>query len=134
MTFDEDKNRRSGFHNFKRLRGLGGQGAEFGILRRWDLRGWGGKIHPAGSGGEMFLSSGLVCARPRLPALIPLAPEPRHGGEHRVIPFDERTYPDWQAIVLPMSVDRTLRWLARDSTYSCLVHDNHERKRLPIGA
>jgi len=46
-----------GFHNCQRLRGLGGEGAELGILRRWDLRRWGGKMHPAGSEGEMVLSS-----------------------------------------------------------------------------
>ena len=107
MTLVEGKSVGSEFHIFYRLRGLDGQGAELDILRRWDLRGWGGKIHPAGCGGEMVLSAGPVCARPRLPALIPLAPEPRQGGEHRVIPFDDRSYPDWQAIVLPMSVDRT---------------------------
>ena len=72
-----------GFHNFRRLRGLGGQGDKLGILRRWDLRGWGGKMRPAGSEGEMVLSSCPVSSRPRLSALIPLAPEPRHGCGHR---------------------------------------------------
>ena len=85
MTLVADKCLGSEFHNFQRLRGLGGQGAELEILRRWELRRWGGKIPPAGSGGEKVLSSGPVCARPRLPALIPLAPEPRHGGGHRMI-------------------------------------------------
>ena len=64
-------------------------------------------MHPAGSNGKMVLSSGPDCARPRLSALIPLAPEPRHGGGHQGIGFDDRSYPDSQAIVLPMFVDRT---------------------------
>ena len=81
--------------------------AELDILRRWELRGWGGKMPPAGSDGEKVLSSGPACARPRLPALIPLAPEPRHGGGHRIIGIHDRSYPESQAIVLPMSVDRT---------------------------
>ena len=68
-----------------RLRDLGGQGAELDILRHWDLRGLGGKMHPAGSDGKKGFSSGPVCARPRLPALIPLTPEPGHGGGHRAI-------------------------------------------------
>jgi hypothetical protein len=93
VTLVEDKSVGSGFHIFYRFRGLGGQGAELDILRHWDLRGWGGKIHPAGSGGEMVLSPGPVCARPRLPALIPLAPEPRHGGGDRAIGFDDRSCP-----------------------------------------
>ena len=83
----------SRFHNFQRLRGLGGQGAELDILRHWDLRGWGGKMRPAGSGGKMVLSSGPVCSRPRLPALIPLAPEPRHGGGHRTTRIHDPPYP-----------------------------------------
>ena len=107
MTLVGDKSLGSEFHNFQRLRGLGGQGAELDILRRCDLRGWGGKMHPAGSGGEMDLSSGPVCARPRLPALIPLTPEPRHGGGHRAIGFDDRSCRGEEAIVLPMFVDRT---------------------------
>ena len=37
-------------------------------------------MRPAGSDGMMVLSSGPFSSRPRLPALIPLAPEPRHGG------------------------------------------------------
>jgi hypothetical protein len=37
-------------------------------------------MHPAGSDGKMVLSSGPVCARPRLSALIPPAPKPRLGG------------------------------------------------------
>jgi len=37
-------------------------------------------MHPAGSAGKMVLSSGAVFARPRLPALTPLDPEPRYGG------------------------------------------------------
>jgi hypothetical protein len=53
----------------------------FKYTRRYFLRRWGGKMHPAGSDGKMVLSSGAVFARPRLPALIPLAPEPRHGGD-----------------------------------------------------
>jgi hypothetical protein len=68
------------FHHGQRLRGLGGQGAELGILRRCDLRRWGGQMHPAGLDGKRLLSSGPVCARPRLPALTTLAPEPRHRG------------------------------------------------------
>ena len=50
----------SGFHNFQRFRGLGGQGAELDIPRRWDLRGSGGKKRPAGSHGKKVLSSGPV--------------------------------------------------------------------------
>jgi hypothetical protein len=50
-----------------------------------------------------------VCARPRLSALIPLAPEPRHSGGHRARGFDDRSYPDSQAIVLSMFVDRTMK-------------------------
>ena len=65
-------------------------------------------MHPAGSNGKMVLSSGPVCARPRLPALIPLTPEPGHSGGHRVIGFDDRSYPEQQAIGLPMFVDRTI--------------------------
>jgi len=56
-----------------------------------------------------FISCPGLCpaeAVPRSAGLSPLAPEPRHGGEHRVIPFDDRSYPDWKAIVLPLSVDR----------------------------
>jgi hypothetical protein len=89
VTLGTDKCLGSGFHNFQRLRGLGSQGAELDILRRWDLRGWGGKMHPAGSGGKKVLSSDPVCPLPRLPVLIPLAPEPRHGGGHREIRFDD---------------------------------------------
>jgi hypothetical protein len=37
-------------------------------------------MHPAGSDGKMVLSSGAVYARPRLPALTTLDPEPRYGG------------------------------------------------------
>jgi tetratricopeptide (TPR) repeat protein len=33
------------------VRGLGGRGAALDILRRWNLRGWGGKRHPASFGG-----------------------------------------------------------------------------------
>ena len=73
----------SGVHNFQRLRGLGGQSAELGILRRCFLRGWGGKMRPAGSDGETVLSSCSVSSRPRLPALTTLVPEPRHCGIHR---------------------------------------------------
>ena len=40
-------------------------------------------MHPAGSDGEKVLSFGAVSARPRLPALTTLAPEPRHGGGRR---------------------------------------------------
>ena len=65
----------SGVHDFQRLTGLGGQGAELGILRQRILRGWGGKMRPAGSDGETVLSSGPGFARPRLSALIPLAPD-----------------------------------------------------------
>jgi hypothetical protein len=64
-------------------------------------------MRPAGSDGKKELSSGPVYSRPRLPALIPLTPEPRHGGGHRVIGFDDRSCPDTQATVLPMFVDRT---------------------------
>jgi hypothetical protein len=53
------------------------------ILRRWDLRRWGGKMRPACFDGKMLLSSWPVCARPRLSALTPLAPEPHHGGGER---------------------------------------------------
>ena len=74
------------FHILQRVRGLGGQGAELGILRRWDLRGQGGKMRPAGCHGKKVLKSGQICARPRLPALTTLAPEPRHGGLHRTKP------------------------------------------------
>ena len=56
----------SGIHNFQRIRGLGDQGAELDILRRWFLRRWGGKMHPAGSDGKMVLSSGPVFAQPGL--------------------------------------------------------------------
>jgi hypothetical protein len=108
VTLVGDKSLGRGFHNFQRIRGLGGQGAELDILRHWDLRGWGGKMHPAGSGGKMVLSSGPVFARPRLSALIPLTPEPRHGGGHRAIGFDDRSCPDSQVIGLPMFVDRTI--------------------------
>jgi len=107
VTLVGDKNLGRGFHNFQRFRGLGGQGAELGILRHWDLRGWGGKMHPAGSDGEIVLSFCPVYTRPRLPALIPLAPEPRHGGGHRAIGFDDPSCADSQAMVLPMFVDRT---------------------------
>ena len=93
MTLVGEKGLGSGFHNFQRFRGLGGQGAELDILRRWELRRWGGKIPPAGSGGEKVLSYGPVYTRPRLPALIPLAPEPRHGGGDRAIGFDDRSCP-----------------------------------------
>ena len=110
VTLVVDKSLRRGFHNFQRLTGLGGQGAELDILRRWNLRGWGGKMHPVGSDGKMVLSSGPVCSRPRLPALIPPAPEPRHGGGGWVIGFDGRSYPDSRAIVLPMFVDRANRF------------------------
>jgi hypothetical protein len=64
-------------------------------------------MHPAVSDGKKVLFSGPVCARPRLPALIPLIPEPRHGGGHRAIGFYHRSYPNYEAIVLPMFVDRT---------------------------
>jgi hypothetical protein len=37
-------------------------------------------MHPAGSDGKKVLSFGPVSARPGLPALTTLAPEPRHGG------------------------------------------------------
>ncbi len=87
--------RGSRFHNSQWLRGLGGQGAELGILRRWFHRRWGGKMHPARFGGKVLLSSWPVCARPRLPALTALAPEPRHGGGHRCkdIMDQPRDYP-----------------------------------------
>jgi hypothetical protein len=98
-----------GSHNFQPFRGLGTQGAELDSLRRWNLRGSGGKMHAAVSDGKKILSSGAVCARPRLPALIALAPEPRHSGRHRVTGFDDRSYAESQAIVLPMFVDRTKR-------------------------
>ncbi len=49
-----------GLHNFERFRGLGGQGAELDILRRWDLRGRGGKIRPAGTDGKRVSSSSPV--------------------------------------------------------------------------
>jgi hypothetical protein len=107
VTLVGDKSLGMGLHNFQRFRGLGGQGAELDILRHWDLRGWGGKMHPAGYDGKMILSSRPVSSRPRLPALIPLTPEPRHGGGGWVIGFDGRSYPDPRAIVLPMFVDRT---------------------------
>jgi hypothetical protein len=107
VTLVGDKSLGRGFHNFQRFRGLGDQGAELDILRRWDLRGWSGKMHPAVSGGKKVLFSGAVCARPRLPALIPLIPEPRHGGGHEAKGFDDRSYRDSQAIVLPIFVDRT---------------------------
>jgi hypothetical protein len=107
VTLVGDESLGRGFHYFQRFRGPGDQGAELDIPRRWDLRGWGGKMHPADSGGQMVLSSGPVCARPRLPALIALIPEPRPGGGHRAKGFDDGSYPDSQAIVLPMFVDRT---------------------------
>ena len=73
---------------------------------------------PAGSDGEKVLSSGPSCARQRLPALIPLAPEPRHGGGHRIIGIHDRSHPEWQAIVLPMSVDRTLQGARQDRMFA----------------
>jgi hypothetical protein len=73
----------SWFHNFERLTGLGGQGAELGILRHWDLRKWGGMMRPAGFDGKTVFIYYPVCARPRLPALTTLAPEPRHRDGHR---------------------------------------------------
>jgi hypothetical protein len=106
-----------GFHNFQPFRGLGAQGAELDSLRRWDLRGWGGKVHPALSDGKKILSSGPVCARPRLPALIALAPEPPHGARHRVTGFDDRSYADSQAIVLSMFVERTGRKKSRKKKF-----------------
>ena len=75
--------RGSGFQNFQRVSGLGDQGAELGILRRWDLRRWAGKMRPTGFGGKMLFPSWPVCSRPRLPALTTLVPEPRRGGERR---------------------------------------------------
>ena len=62
---------------------------------------------PAGSDGERVLSSGLGCARPRLSALIPLVPEPPHGGGDPAIGIDDRSASDWQATVLLISVNRT---------------------------
>jgi hypothetical protein len=53
VTLVGDKSLGRGFHNFQRFRGLGDQGAELDILRHWDLRRRGGKMHPAVSGGEM---------------------------------------------------------------------------------
>ena len=61
MTLVGDKSLASTFHNFERFRGLGGQGAELGMLRRCDLRGWDMKMHPAVSDGEMVLASYLHC-------------------------------------------------------------------------
>jgi len=73
--------RKEGYaHNFERLGGQGVQGAELGILRRYFLRRWSGKMYPAGSDGKMILSSGAVFSQPRLPALNPPDPEPRHGS------------------------------------------------------
>jgi hypothetical protein len=40
-------------------------------------------MHPAGSDGKKVLSFGPVSARPRLPALTTLAPEPHPGGGRR---------------------------------------------------
>jgi hypothetical protein len=54
-------------HNFQPLRGLGGQGGELGILRRWFFLRWGGKMRPASFDGYKVLSSCPVSARPRLP-------------------------------------------------------------------
>ena len=73
-------NSSSGSGNFQLLPGLGGRGDELGILRHWNLRGWGGKIRPAASYGGKVLSSGTVCSRPRLPALTARPPKPSHGG------------------------------------------------------
>ena len=62
--------------------GSEGPGARvLSLTRRWDLLRRGEKRHPAGSDGEKVLSSDPTIARPRLPALIPLAPEPHHGVE-----------------------------------------------------
>ena len=56
-----------GSRNFQQVTGLGGQGGELGILRQWDLRGWGGKMRPGACHGRMALSSVPLSARPRLP-------------------------------------------------------------------
>ena len=96
VTLVGDKSLGRRFHNFQQFRGLGGQGAERDIPRHWDLRRWGGKISPAVSDGEKVISSGPVCARPGLPAFIPLAPEPT-----------SRWWGMGEPIVLPMFVART---------------------------
>ena len=79
--------------------------AELGILRRWDLRGWGGKMHPAGSDGKTVLSSGLICARPRLPGAHPPGPRAPSRWVKKQKHFGSaRAYPQR---VSPMSVYRT---------------------------